>query len=98
MIGISPDGAESHRSFAAHHRLPFTLLSDADNEVRRLYGVRSLLGLTTGRVTFVIDKEGLVRHVFNSQLQPRKHVDEALRVLKSVDSLPDGRGLTPTVN
>jgi peroxiredoxin Q/BCP len=82
VLGVSSDSSESHRKFAAKHRLPFTLLSDAAGKVRKRYGVPSTLGLLPGRVTFVIDAEGVVRHVFNSQLDATRHVEEALGVLR----------------
>jgi peroxiredoxin Q/BCP len=82
VIGVSDDTVESHRSFAAHHRLPFLLLSDPDGEVRRRYGVSGWLGLLRGRVTFVIDRQGIVRHVFDSQLQATRHVDEAVETIR----------------
>jgi peroxiredoxin Q/BCP len=82
VVGISSDSAGSHRAFADKHRLPFTLVSDAGGKVRKLYGVPSTLGLLPGRVTYVIDAGGVVRHVFNSQLNVGKHVTEALEVLK----------------
>jgi peroxiredoxin Q/BCP len=50
--------------------------------VRRLYGVPATLGLLPGRVTFVIDAAGVVRHVFNSQLDATRHVAEALGTLR----------------
>ena len=81
VIGISSDSVESHRKFADKHRLPFTLLSDAGGKVRKAFGVPSSLGVLPGRVTYVIDKKGVIRHTFNSQLNPTKHVDEALQVL-----------------
>jgi thioredoxin-dependent peroxiredoxin len=84
VMGISSDSVESHRSFAAKHDLPFTLLSDEEGKVRRLYGVPASLGLFPGRVTYVIDKEGVVRHLFSSQLGVEKHVEEALRALHSI--------------
>src|SRR3989475_8375862 len=59
VIGVSSDSASSHESFAKRHRLPFTLLSDARGEVRKRYGVPATLGLLPGRVTFVIDREGI---------------------------------------
>lgn len=83
VIGVSSDSVDSHRDFAAKCDLPFTILSDAEAEVRRLYGVPSTFGLP-GRVTYIIDTKGIVRHVFSSQMNPRKHVDEAVRVLKSI--------------
>lgn len=84
VIGISSDSAESHRKFAEHHGLPFTLLSDPKKEVRKLYGVPSSLGFLPGRVTYVIDTNGIVRHIFNSQMHPEEHVNEALRILKGI--------------
>jgi peroxiredoxin Q/BCP len=84
VIGVSDDTVESHRSFAAHHRLPFRLLSDPGGEVRRLYGVSAWLGLLPGRVTFVIDRQGIVRHVFDSQFQATRHVDEALETIRTL--------------
>jgi len=84
VIGVSSDSEASHGKFAAKHRLPFTLLADGGGTVRKQYGVPATLGLLPGRVTFVIDREGIVRHVFNSQLQATRHVDEALQILKAL--------------
>ncbi len=81
VIGVSSDSSASHGKFAKRHKLPFTLLSDASGEVRKKYGVPTTLGLLPGRVTFVIDRKGVVRHVFNSQLQATRHVSEALDAL-----------------
>jgi peroxiredoxin Q/BCP len=82
VLGVSSDSSESHRKFAAKHRLPFTLLADRGGQVRKRYGVPATLGLLPGRVTFVIDGAGVVRHVFNSQLDATRHVKEALHVLR----------------
>ena len=60
VIGISSDGQNSHRDFAQQHHLPFILLSDVDGAVRKTYGVKKTLGLFAGRVSFVIDKNGIV--------------------------------------
>ena len=81
VIGISSDPVESHDRFAQDYNLPFTLLSDEGGKVRSLYGVPSTLGLVPGRVTYIIDKEGIVQHIFNSQYNPQAHVQEALRIL-----------------
>lgn len=83
VVGVSADSPEGHRAFASHHRLPFVLLSDPDNLARRLYGVRRSLGILPGRVTYVIDREGIVRHVFDSQLQATRHVVEAMQSLEA---------------
>ena len=84
VIGISSDSIESHRGFAAKHDLPYTLLSDEDKKVRKLYGVPNTLGLFPGRVTYIIDREGIVRHVFSSQLGVEKHVEEAIKALQFI--------------
>ena len=84
VIGVSSDSAESHGRFAAKHRLPFTLLADQGSQVRKRYGVPATLGLLPGRVTFVIDRGGIVRHVFNSQFQATQHVSEALEALRAL--------------
>ncbi len=83
VIGVSSDSSDSHRKFAEHHRLPFILLTDPKKELRKLYGVPSSIRLFPGRVTYVIDKEGRVRHIFNSQTRPEQHVNEALSILRA---------------
>ena len=84
VVGISADSEQSHQRFAAAHRLPFLLLSDVQNQVRKLFGVPSTLGILPGRVTYLIDRGGTVRHMFNSQLNFQGHVDEALQALKQL--------------
>jgi peroxiredoxin Q/BCP len=86
VIGISSDSVQSHRSFVEKHKLPFTLLSDQGGKVRRLYGVPNSLGIFAGRVTYVIDEDGVVRNVFSSQIAVEKHVEEALETLKSISA------------
>lgn len=81
VIGVSTDSAVEHEQFSQQHALPFVLLSDKDGEVARQYGVSKTLGLLPGRVTFVIDKQGTVQHVFSSQFAAQRHVDEALTEL-----------------
>ncbi len=83
VIGISSDSVESHKAFADKHRLPFTLLADEGGAVRKNYGVAKTLGLLPGRVTYVIDPEGVVRRRFSSQFKPKKHIGEALAVIRS---------------
>jgi peroxiredoxin Q/BCP len=84
VIGISADSVESHRQFGARNQLPFHLLSDADGAVRACYGVPRTLGVIPGRVTYLIDTQGIVRHIVSAQFQPARHVAEALRVLKQI--------------
>ncbi len=84
VIGISSDTEKSHHQFANQHHLPFILLSDLGGVVRKFYGVPTTFGLLPGRVTYIIDKQGIVRHIFSSQFAPQKHVTEALKVLKEL--------------
>lgn len=85
VLGVSGQSVASHKSFATHYGLPFILLSDEGNKVRKLYDVPSSMGLIPGRVTYIIDKKGIVRHIFNSQTQTRQHVEEAKETLKELD-------------
>ena len=85
VIGISSDSRQSHSEFAARYKLPFSILSDEAKKVRRSFGVpTNLLGFLPGRVTYIIDKQGIVRYIFNSQSQAEKHAEESLRILKSL--------------
>ncbi|MDC0713863.1 peroxiredoxin [Stigmatella sp. ncwal1] len=84
VVGISSQSADSHKAFASKHRLPFTLVSDEGGKVRKQYGVPSTLGLIPGRVTYVIDRNGTVQHVFNSQLNAARHVTEALGIIQKL--------------
>jgi peroxiredoxin Q/BCP len=84
VVGISSDSAQSHAVFAEKHGLPYPLASDPGGAVRKAYGVPKALGLLPGRVTYVIDRGGVVRSVFNSMFLPQKHVAEALDTLKTL--------------
>jgi thioredoxin-dependent peroxiredoxin len=84
VIGISSDDVASHQAFAANHKLPFILLSDKDKTVAGRYGVGKSLGVLPGRVTFVIDKQGIIRLMFSSQLNFEKHITEAIETLKKL--------------
>jgi peroxiredoxin Q/BCP len=84
VIGVSSDSLEKHQGFVKKHNLPFILLSDEKKKVRKKFGVPSTLGLIDGRVTYIIDKKGDVRHIFSSQFQPTKHIDKAIDVLKKL--------------
>ncbi len=83
VIGISSDSSSSHKEFADEYRLPFPLLSDSGGKVRKLLGVPSSFGLLPGRVTYVVDPKGVIRHQFNSLLKPEKHIAEALDIIKA---------------
>jgi peroxiredoxin Q/BCP len=84
VIGVSSDSADKHAAFAGKHNLPFTLVADRGGRVRKSYGVPSALGVLPGRVTYVIDRTGTVRHVFSSMMNIDKHVGDALEVVKQL--------------
>ncbi|MEB3341364.1 peroxiredoxin [Okeania sp.] len=84
IIGISGDTQKSHQQFTTKYNLPFTLLCDTDNKVRQLYDVPATLWILPGRVTYVIDKEGIIRHIFDSMLDFDAHSKEALKILKDM--------------
>ncbi len=84
VIGVSADSVAAHRRFVRSQGLPFRLLSDKDGAVRRLYGVRQTLGILPGRVTYVIDTAGIVRHIYSSQLRARNHSRESLDAVRQL--------------
>jgi peroxiredoxin Q/BCP len=91
LIGISGQSVHSHKEFAEKNRLKYTLLSDNENKVRKLFGVPGrVFGLIPGRVTYVADKSGKVVYIFDSQTETQRHADEALKIcflLKRTDKV-----------
>ena len=86
VIGVSSDSVARHEAFAGQHELPFTLLSDQGGRVRKSYGVPAVVGLIPGRVTYVIDRQGTVRHSFSSMTNIGQHVSDALRVVRRLQT------------
>jgi peroxiredoxin Q/BCP len=84
--GVSGDDAASHQRFASRHNLPYPLLVDRGNTLRKAFGVPAVLGLLPGRVTYVIDGEGVVRHVFNNLLDGPAHRREAIEALRGLQA------------
>ncbi len=82
VVGVSTQGVESHRSFADHHSLNFTLVADQDKVVSRLYETVGILGVNR-RVTYLIDPEGQIACVYRSEARPRSHVEWAREQLAS---------------
>ena len=91
LIGISGQSVESHKEFAERNRLKYTLLSDSENTVRKLFGVPGrVFGFVPGRVTYVVDRSGKVVYIFDSQTETQRHADEALKIcllLKRTDNV-----------
>jgi thioredoxin-dependent peroxiredoxin len=84
VLGVSSDTTRSHESFAAECNVKFPLLSDSGGKLRETYGVKASFGFVPGRVTFVIGKDGVIRHIFSSQVRPKQHVDEAIGALRAL--------------
>lgn len=81
VVGISSDEVNSHQEFIQKYNLPFILLSDSNKEIRKLFGVpSSLLGLLPGRVTYLVDENGVIQMIFNSMLGI-KHVTKMIEKL-----------------
>ncbi len=86
VIGISGDTVASHEKFAKRYKLPFLLLSDNSGKLRKLFGVKTnLLGLIPGRVTYVADKTGTIKLIFDSMMAT-KHIPKALEFLKKLNN------------
>ncbi|MGH7885597.1 MAG: peroxiredoxin [Thermodesulfobacteriota bacterium] len=74
IIGVSTDSVKSHEGFKSKYNLNFPLISDKSKEIIELYGVKSAFG-TAKRVTFLIDKGGEIKHIWN-KVNTRNHSEE----------------------
>lgn len=88
VIGVSNDSQASHREFAERNRLPFLMIADQDGTLKRLYSVTNALFVLPGRVTFVIDRDGIVRQKFRSELFGSQHATEALATVRKLTAAP----------
>ncbi len=86
IVGISTDTPESHGMFRERYELPFPLVSDPQRKIVGLYKADGLLGLLTARVTYVIDKEGVVRAAFRHDFAIGRHWPEVLDALHSIQA------------
>ena len=82
--GVSNGESTEHLKFANKNNLPYPLLCDKDNLLRRKIGVPKFLGMLEGRVTYIIDSKNIIRHIFEDLLNGPAHIKEALRVLKEI--------------
>jgi peroxiredoxin Q/BCP len=84
IVGVSADSAESHTDFRERHQLQFPLIADQDGTVRDLYQARkSFVPFMPPRITYVIDKEGVIRAAMRHDIQVTRHIDEVLGALRS---------------
>jgi thioredoxin-dependent peroxiredoxin len=83
VIGVSLDSVESHLKFSEKYMLPFTILSDHKKEVAKAYGVLGVGGFLAKRVTFIINKDGKITHVF-TKVDVKQHSEEVLKALEEL--------------
>ena len=75
VVGISPQSPASHAKFKAKHQLPFTLLSDEQKTVAKMYGVNGPLGIGVRRATFLIDASRRIRDAVLADFMISRHAD-----------------------
>jgi peroxiredoxin Q/BCP len=88
IIGVSVDSSESHQRFKERHHLSYPIISDIDGHLRELYDVKSVLPKIRPRVTYVIDKHGIIRGAFRHDILVTKHISDAVKVLKEIEAAP----------
>ena len=84
--GISNGDAQSHLDFANKNNLQYPLLCDLKNILRRKFGIPKTLGFIEGRVTYIINQEGRIIHIFEDLLNGPAHIKEAIRALKKLQA------------
>ena len=88
IVGVGLDDENSHRKFIQKYNLPFTLLSDVDQQMSKTYGVykqKNMYGKTywgIERTTFVIDKTGRIARIY-PKVKVDHHIHEVLDFLKT---------------
>ena len=75
IVGINSGRVAAHERFTDHHSLPYPVLSDPGNRVRSLYG--AFTGPIPGRVTYLVDENGVVGDMFSSIFRPLEHIRRA---------------------
>jgi len=90
IVGVSTDSTESHRSFREQHELPFPLVSDPNKRIVRLYDADGLLGFMTARVTYVIDKQCVIRAALRHDFAVGRHLPEVLDALRAIEPAKAG--------
>ena len=82
--GISNGSSKSHLVFANKNKLQYPLLCDQNNILRNQFGVPKKLGFIEGRVTYIINSEGVIKHIFEDLLNGPAHIKEAIKALKKL--------------
>jgi len=83
VLGVSADDTRSHAAFAAKFSLNFPILADPDKKIIEAYGVKMLALPLAKRVTFIIDKAGVIRSVVKD-VNTKQHDQQVLELLKAL--------------
>ncbi|MFX1490855.1 MAG: peroxiredoxin [Promethearchaeota archaeon] len=83
VVGVSTDSVKRQAGFKDKHGLEFPLIADADKKIVKLYGVQQAMVGTAKRVTFLIDRDGVIRHIW-SKVQVAGHVDEIIEKIEDL--------------
>lgn len=86
IVGVSADSGDSHAAFRERHGLPFPLIADPQRAIIRLYDADGIFGITTARVTYVIDRESVIRAALRHDLAIGRHLPEVLASLREIES------------
>ncbi len=86
--GISNGNSRSHLEFAIKHKLKYPLLCDLNNNLRKQFGVPKTLGFIEGRVTYIINSQGIIIHIYEDLLNGAAHIKEAIIALKKIQNKP----------
>ncbi len=84
ICGINNGSERSHLLFANKNNLQYPLLCDENNSLRKAFGVPRCLGIIEGRVTYIVDSHGIIKHIYEDLLNGPAHIKEALKVLKEI--------------
>ena len=85
VVGISSDSVKSHKNFSKKFNVTYDLLSDYDNNVKKLFGVpKSFFGLLPGRVTYIFNTNGILLKIINSQINIYEHLSQTIKFLKKI--------------
>ena len=90
IVGVSGDSEASHTSFKDTSQLPFPLVADPDRRVHKLYEAVGLIPWMTPRITYVIDKEGVIRTAIRHDFRVKEHVPEVIEALEAIAAGPAG--------
>lgn len=86
IVGVSSDSPDSHRSFREKHSLGFPLIADEDRRIAGLYEVKSSLPKIRPRITYVIDKQGVIRAAFRHDIAIGRHLSDTLATLEQLQA------------